>query len=116
LKFKNIPFGTKSLALIVFDDDAPGGRWSHWVVYNIPPIEADVGRDTSPGAEGVNDFGKEGYGGPCPPGGKLHHYIFCAYALDSILNINGNPSIVELEKAVKDHIVDQTQMVGTYQK
>ena len=66
LKFRNIPTGTKSLVLIVDDPDAPMGTWIHWIVWNIPPTE-EIDEDTVPGIEGINDFNKNSYGGPCPP-------------------------------------------------
>jgi len=116
LMFKNIPFGTISLSLTVSDPDAPNGRWSHWVVYNIPTITKEIDEDSTPGAEGVNDFGKDAYGGPCPPPRKAHHYMFQAYALDEILIISNKPTIIDIEKAVKNHILAQAQLVGTYQK
>jgi Raf kinase inhibitor-like YbhB/YbcL family protein len=116
LIFKNVPRGARSLALTVSDPDAPSGRWSHWVICNIRPNIGQIAENTSPGTEGLNDFGKDTYGGPCPPGGKLHHYIFHAYALDTILNINNRPTINEVEKAVEGHIIAQTQLVGTYRK
>lgn len=116
LTFKNIPANTKSLALLVSDPDAPRGTWSHWVIYNIPPDTGEIIEDTNPGREGINDFGKYAYGGPCPPYGKPHHYIFRAYALDTILNINKEPTLGEVEKALQDHIIAKIQLVGTYQK
>ena len=116
LTFKNIPSGTKSLSLTVSDPDAPNGRWSHWVIYNIPSNTAEIIENTNPGKEGLNDFGKYIYGGPCPPGSKLHHYIFQLYALDTILTIHEGATINEVENALQGHIIAQTQLVGTYQK
>jgi Raf kinase inhibitor-like YbhB/YbcL family protein len=116
LALKNVPEKAKSLALTVTDPDAPEGTWVHWVVYNIPPNTQGIIENTNPGTEGLSDFGKYTYGGPCPPGGKLHHYVFHAYALNTILNINEGPSLIEVEKAMKGHIIAQTQLVGTYQK
>ena len=116
LAFKNVPAKTKSLALTVSDPDAPEGIWSHWLIYNIPPNTGDIIENTNPGTEGLSDFGKYTYGGPCPSNEKLHHYIFRAYALDSILNINEGPSFSEVEKAVQGHILAKTELIGTYQK
>lgn len=116
LFFKNVPSAAKSLALTVSDPDAPLGRWSHWVIYNIPPDTAEIIENAHPGTEGLNDFGKYAYGGPCPPGGKIHHYIFHVYALDAVLNINNGSSIGDVERSFEGHIIAQAQLVGTYQK
>ena len=116
LTFNNVPAQAKSLGLTVSDPDAPAGRWSHWVVYNIPPNTEEIIENTNPGTEGLNDFGKYIYGGPCPPDAKLHHYIFRAYALDIILNINRGATITDVEKAVQSHVIEQSQLTGTYQR
>lgn len=116
LTFKNVPAKTKSLGLTVSDPDAPEGTWSHWVVYNIPPDTKEIKENTNPGTEGLNDFGKYTYGGPCPPNEKLHHYIFHAFAVDSILYINEAPTLNEVEKAVQWHTIAKAKLVGTYQK
>ena len=116
LTFKNVPAETKSLALTVSDPDAPAGRWSHWVVYNIPPKTVEIFENTNPGTEGLNDFGKYTYGGPCPPGGKLHHYIFRLYALDTILSIKEGRTLNEVEKSLRGHIIAKTELIGTYRK
>jgi Raf kinase inhibitor-like YbhB/YbcL family protein len=116
LTFKNVPRDTKSLALTVSDPDALKGTWSHWIIYNIPPDTTEIIENTNPGTEGLNDFGKHTYGGPCPPEGKLHHYIFRLYALNTILSINERPTLNEIEKALQGHVIAKTQLVGTYQK
>ncbi len=116
LTIKNVPAKTKSLALTVSDPDAPAGRWSHWVIYNIPPNTGEIIENTNPGTEGLNDFRKYTYGGPCPPGGKLHHYIFRLYALNTVLNINEGPTLNEVEKALQGYIIAKTELVGIYQK
>ena len=116
LAFKNVPAKTKSLALLVSDPDAPEGTWSHWVVYNMPPNTGEILENTNPGTEGLNDFGKYAYGGPCPPDEKLHHYIFQAFALNNILYINEGPSISEVEKAIKGHVIANAKLIGTFQK
>jgi len=116
LKFKNVPARTKSLALTVSDPDAPEGTWSHWVVYNISPNTGEIIENTNPGTEGLSDFGKYTYGGPCPSDEKLHHYIFRAFALNDILYINEGPTLNEVEKAVRSHTIAKTELVGTYQK
>lgn len=116
LIFQNVPARTKSLALTVSDPDAPEGTWSHWVIYNIPPHTLEIPENTNPGTEGLSDFGKYTYAGPCPFDDRLHHYIFHAYALNIVLNINEGPTLNEVEKALKGHIIAQTKLVGTYQK
>ena len=116
LAFKNVPLKAKSLVLTVTDPDAPEGTWSHWVIYNISPNAGEIIENTNPGTEGLSDFGKYTYGGPCPPDEKLHHYVFRVYALNNILNINEGSSISEVEKAAQGHIIAKTELIGTYQK
>jgi Raf kinase inhibitor-like YbhB/YbcL family protein len=116
LALKNVPAQAKSLVLTVTDPDASEGIWTHWVIYNIPPNTGEIIENTNPGIEGLSDFGKYTYGGPCPPDDRLHHYIFRVYALNAILNINEGPSISEVEKAAQEHIIAKTQLIGTYQK
>lgn len=124
LQWSNIPAGTKSLVLIVDDPDAPDPKaprmtWVHWVLYNIPPsssglVEA-VQQLPAGTAEGVNDWQRTGYGGPCPPVGR-HRYFFKLYALDAILPDIGQPTKAELEAAMQDKLLEKAQLVGTYQK
>ena len=116
LVFKNVPAKTKSLALAVFDPDAPEGTWSQWIIYNIPPNTGEIIENTNPGTEGLSDFGKYTYAGPCPSDEKLHHYIFRAFALNDVLYINEGPSLNEVEKALRRHIIAKNELVGTYQK
>ena len=116
LTFKNVPWGTKSMALTVSDPDAPRGTWSHWVIYNIPPNTGEVLENTNPGIEGLSDFGKHTYAGPCPPDKRLHHYIFRLYALNTVFNINEGPTLNEVEKALRGHIIAKIELIGTYQK
>ncbi|MBF0503937.1 MAG: YbhB/YbcL family Raf kinase inhibitor-like protein [Candidatus Omnitrophica bacterium] len=116
LTFKNVPSAAKSLVLTVSDPDAPEGTWSHWVVYNISPNMTDIIKNTNPGTEGLNDFGKYAYGGPCPPNERPHHYIFRLFALNTFLIINEGPTLNEVERAIKGHIISETKLVGIYQK
>lgn len=115
LTITGIPEGTRSLALIVDDPDAPMGTWVHWVVWNIPPdiemIKEDFVMEGI--VEGVTSFGKSGWGGPCPPGGT-HRYYFRLFALDTMLDLPGTASRSQLEKAMGDHIIKQTELFGTY--
>ncbi len=111
------PAGSKSLALIVDDPDAPRGMWVHWVVWNIDPKTTEIGEDSVPkgAVQGMNDFRKHDYGGPCPPSGT-HRYFFKLYALDTQLNIGANSEKTALEKAMQGHILSQAQIMGTYKR
>ncbi|MFL5250906.1 MAG: YbhB/YbcL family Raf kinase inhibitor-like protein [Myxococcales bacterium] len=126
LAWSDVPAGTKTLALIVDDPDAPDPRapkmtWVHWVLYSIPLSStglpgAVTSKDLPAGTrEGVNDWKRTGYGGPCPPIGR-HRYFFKLYALDAVLPDLGSPPKAKLEKAMEGHIVGKAQLVGTYQK
>jgi len=114
LEIKNIPKETKSLALIVDDPDAPKGTWEHWTVWNIPPTER-IQENTVPGVEGLNDFGKHSYGGPCPPFGT-HRYFFKVYALDTLLNLSPNARKKDLERAMEGHILSKGELIGLYKR
>ncbi len=126
LAWSGVPDGTKSLALIVDDPDAPDPRapkrtWVHWVLYNLPPEAGALPEAVAPealpaGAEqGLNDWNRTGYGGPCPPIGR-HRYFHKLYALDVVLTGVKKPTKAELAKAMEGHVLDQTELVGTYQK
>ena len=114
LSIQNVPEKTKSLALIVDDPDAPGGMWVHWVIFNIKVTDT-IDEDSIPGTQGINDFSKKDYGGPCPPSGT-HHYYFKIYALDSKLDLKEGASKADLEKAMEGHILDQAELIGLYKK
>lgn len=114
LNIEGIPVGTKSLVLIVDDPDAPMGTWDHWIVWNIPP-KNKIDEDSVPGVEGVNDFRKHSYGGPCPPSGT-HRYFFKVYALDVQLALDSNSRKKDVEKAMKDHILAKGELVGLYSR
>ena len=115
LSSSGIPEGTKSLSLIMDDPDAmePAGKvWVHWVVWNM--LNADGPLSTKRICKlGTTDFGKVGYGGPAPPD-KRHTYVFKLYALDSELNLPGESTKADVEKAMEGHILEQTQLTGTY--
>jgi Raf kinase inhibitor-like YbhB/YbcL family protein len=117
LMIANCPQGTKSIALICDDPDAPMGIWVHWVLWNINPGVKEIKENTVPqgAVQGINDFKKHSYGGPCPPSGT-HRYFFKVYALDTILNISPNSTKAELEKAMKGHILVEGQLVGLYKR
>ena len=126
LAWSGAPPGTKSLALIVDDPDAPNPKapkmtWVHWVVYNLPAAvhglpEAVTFRTLPAGAqEGLNDWKRSNYGGPCPPIGR-HRYFHKLYAIDCVLANLRAPTKAELEKAMKGHVLAHTELIGTYQK
>jgi len=114
LTIEGVPDGTKSLVLIVDDPDAPMGTWDHWIVWNIPPTNK-IEENTVPGAEGINDFRKHSYGGPCPPSGT-HRYFFKVYALDTKLNLNPNSRKKDVEKAMQGHILAKGEYIGLYRR
>jgi len=114
LNIEGIPEGTQSLVLIVNDPDAPMGTWDHWIVWNIPPTEK-IEENSVPGTEGLNDFRKHSYGGPCPPSGT-HRYFFKVYALDTKPVLNPNSRKKDVEKAMKDHILAQGEIIGRYKR
>lgn len=126
LSWSGIPAGTKSLALIVDDPDAPDPAaprmtWVHWLLYNLPPAAAGLPEGVAPAAlpagtrEGLNDWERTGYGGPCPPIGR-HRYFHKLYALDTLLPDLERPTKVLLEKALQGHVLAQAELIGTYQK
>jgi len=122
IQWENLPEGTKSIALICEDPDAPMGDWIHWIVFNIPPTKKGLEEDI-PKVEGLsdgtkqgkNDYGKIGYGGPCPPFGT-HRYIFKVYALDAKLDLKPGCTKAELLKAMRPHIIDQGEITGLYSR
>ena len=117
LLIQGVPVNAKSLALIVDDPDAPRGMWVHWVVWNIDPKITEIREDSVPkgAVQGINDFRRYKYGGPCPPSGT-HRYYFKLYALDIPLNLGINSEKEDLVDAMKGHIISQTQIIGTYKK
>ena len=115
LLIDDIPAGTKSLALIVDDPDAPVKTWVHWVVYDIDPAIKIIRENSIPGKQGINDFRRKDWGGPCPPSGT-HRYYFKLYALDTALPELGAPTKMALEKAMEGHVLAKAELQGTYQK
>jgi len=114
LRIEGIPREAQALVLIVDDPDAPMGTWDHWVVWNIPPVER-IEENSVPGIQGLNDFNKHSYGGPCPPSGT-HRYFFKVYALDMKLNLDPNSRKKDVEKAMKGHILAEGRIVGLYRR
>jgi Raf kinase inhibitor-like YbhB/YbcL family protein len=116
------PVGTKSLALIVADPDAPSGTWIHWIVYNVPPSAHGLpegvpktGEIEGGTRQGTSSFQNVGYGGPCPPPGDPHHYHFMLYALNAPLRLNAGATREQVDDAMKGHILAKTELVGLYQ-
>lgn len=115
LRISGVPAGAKSLVLIVDDPDAPAGTWIHWVMWNLKPDLAEIGIDrVPPGAvQGVNDFHRNNYGGPCPPSGT-HRYYFRLYALDTALELPAGSSRERLDQAMGGHVVAEAKQMGRY--
>jgi len=125
LSWEKPPQGTASLALIMDDPDAPRGTWVHWVLYDLPAARTDLPEGVAPqktlpelgGArQGLNDFGKVGYGGPAPPHGPAHHYRFTLYALDAPLKLPERARKPDVEKAMQGHTLGQARLVGIYSR
>ncbi len=122
LAWEPIPEGTKTLALICDDPDAPMGTWVHWVLFNLPPDINELSENIPPEKElesgakqGTNDFGRIGYGGPCPPGGT-HRYYFKLYALDAMLDLEPGARKQQLLEAMEGHILAEGQLMGRYSR
>ena len=117
LQIWNVPEGTKSFALILDDPDAmmAGSTWVHWIMWNIPADTKSIGEDSAPGVQGKTDFGKAGYGGPCPPTGT-HRYSFRVYALDIMPGLSEGSTVTDLIPAMQGHILGQSELVGLYQR
>lgn len=121
LAWSGAPEGTKCFALICDDPDAPMGTWVHWVLWGLPPsttsLPEGVPTDStlaSGAKQGMNSWPRVGYGGPCPPPGKPHRYFFKLYALDTTLTLPSSANKAKLEEAMKEHILAETQVMGTY--
>ena len=122
LAWSDAPAGTQSLALIVDDPDAPQGAWVHWLVYNLPPTTRALPEAFPTDAErpdgtrqGVTDFKRLGYGGPCPPSGT-HRYVFRLYALDAVLRLPAGATMPQLEAAMRGHLLGEARLAGTYRR
>lgn len=117
------PPGTKSMALINDDPDAPVGTWVHWVIYNIPPTSRGLEEHipkiaTLPdgAVQGLNDFRRIGYGGPCPPPGPAHRYVFKLSALDTTLPLPPKATKAQVERAMEGHVLTHAELIGLYQR
>jgi Raf kinase inhibitor-like YbhB/YbcL family protein len=117
LRWTNVPEGTRSLALVVDDPDAPGGVFTHWIAWGLDPAAEGLGEGESAPREGQNDFGTTGYRGPCPPSGHgRHRYVFRLYALDSDPELAAGAARTELEQAIEGHVLTTAELVGTYER
>jgi Raf kinase inhibitor-like YbhB/YbcL family protein len=114
LSITGIPKGTKSLALIMEDPDAPSGTFDHWLVWNISPSQNKIDENTVPGTQGLNSGRQPGYTGPYPPPGKPHRYIFQIYALDLELDLAPNSTKKEFKKAIDGHILAEGKLIGLF--
>lgn len=112
IEIGKIPQDAKSLALVVEDPDAPGKTWIHWVVWNIP-VKREIAEGEIPGDQGINDFKRNSYGGPCPPSGT-HRYFFKVYALDQLLEIDKGSTLGQVQKAMEGHILGFGELMGLY--
>ena len=117
LNIEDVPSAAQSLVLIMDDPDAPPKVWEHWTVFNIPPTTTKIPENSVPeGTQGMNDFKKVEWGGPCPPPGKVHHYNFKLYALDTTLDLDSSATKPDVEEAMQDHILEETVLIGTYER
>lgn len=123
LAWDAVPNSVKTLALVCEDPDAPAKTWTHWVLFNLPAGAKELPENVPPqeklasgGRQGTNDFGKIGYGGPCPPPGSPHRYYFKLYALDTDIALNAGATKEQLLKAIEGHVVAEGQLLGKYQR
>jgi Raf kinase inhibitor-like YbhB/YbcL family protein len=116
LQISDVPSEAKGLVLIVDDPDAPSGLFTHWTAWNISPQTSTVAEGSTPkGVQGTNDFGKSGYGGPCPPSG-MHRYYFKIFALDRELDLPAGARRGQLDAAMKGHVIAQGELMGRYSR
>jgi len=123
LSWTGIPEGTKSITVICDDPDATMGTWVHWVLFNLPPATTNLmeGIVTKPklpdgSIQGINDFRRNGYGGPMPPPGKTHRYLFKVYALDKMLDLDSRAKKADVEAAMDGHILGRGELVGIFKR
>ena len=123
LSWSEVPAGTQSLAILCDDPDAPAGDWVHWVVFNLAPdvraLPENVARDARlPGGavQGVNDYARNGYDGPCPPPGQTHRYFYTVFALDVGLALAAGARKKDLVEAMRGHVLAQGALMGTYSR
>ena len=119
LTWSAMPATAKTIAIVVDDPDAPSGTFTHWIAWNLAPdthaLAEGAGAETASGTSGMNDFGRAGWSGPCPPKGKLHHYHFKVFGLDTSLTLGADAKRGALDTAMSGHMVAQGDLVGTFQ-
>jgi Raf kinase inhibitor-like YbhB/YbcL family protein len=115
LHLDDVPEKARSLALIVDDPDAPSGTFNHWLLFNVDPRTRDIKEDSVPvmATQGLNDYGEVAYGGPQPPSGE-HRYFFKAYALDTVLALSRGTRRQDLEREMRDHVLESATLMGKY--
>jgi Raf kinase inhibitor-like YbhB/YbcL family protein len=123
LSWTNVPNDARSLVLIVDDPDAPSGSFTHWIIYNLPTTVANLPAGLTPfenltqgGRQGLNDFNRVGYNGPCPPPGGLHHYHFRIFALDQLLQFNADPNAERVRAAIQGHVLAEGETIGVFNR
>ncbi len=118
LSWSEAPDRTRSFAIVCSDPDAPGGTFYHWAIFDIPHDAIELTENHADAHEAINDFGKKGYGGPCPPRGHgLHHYHFRLFALDTdSLPAGRRPSCRDVERVSKEHALAEAELVGTFSR
>jgi Raf kinase inhibitor-like YbhB/YbcL family protein len=123
LSWSGAPAGTRAFALIADDPDAPAGTWVHWVIYDLPVDTKELTEAlpatetlTNGAKQGINDFRKVGYGGPCPPPGLPHRYFFKLYALDAPMDLKPRAIKQQLLDAIKNHILGEAELMGRYKR
>jgi len=117
LTVSGVPVGTKSLVLIVDDPDAPMGTWVHWVLFNIPIHTIKINEKSLPTSvkQGITDFGRIGWGGPCPPSGS-HRYFFKLYAINTTLDLPQGATKAQVERAIQGHTIEKAELIGLYKR
>lgn len=117
LAFYGFPDEARSLVLIMDDPDAPGGTWTHWTLWNIPPAMKEIAEDSVPrgASEGMTDSGRSGWGGPCPPD-REHRYFFRLFALDVSLDLRQGASVGALRSAMEGHVLAEASLMGRYER
>jgi Raf kinase inhibitor-like YbhB/YbcL family protein len=116
LQWSTPPWGTRELAIEMLDPDAPEGTFTYWLAYRIPPAVSSLAGLPTGAREGVNDFGRRGYGGPCPPRGAAHHYHFVVLVLDTRLDLAAGATRSALEPRLTGHVLGKGELVATYQR
>jgi len=117
LAWSSVPEGTRAMALIVHDPDAPSGDFVHWLAWNIAPDDGGIDEDAPAPGEGTHGFGRRGYAGPCPPPGHgPHRYYFRLYALDAMLDLEAGATREQLEDGIAGHVLAEAELMGTFER